>query len=176
MTLSFGANTISNQSWTVGTAVSLILPTATGGTGTIVYSLSPTTPAGVTFTAGTRVLAGTPTAVFPSATFTYTATDTDNNEVELTFTIVVAAAMMPTTAVDEIHIVDNTGNEVGVVATDTADGQDAVALRIYDLPPEITTPHAAVLDGDGNLHIGDTSGDEVAVIATDTARWSRSCS
>ena len=44
-----------------------------------------------------------------------------------------------------------------------------MGLRTYDLPTVITTPHAALLDGDGNLHIADTSGDEVAVIATDTA-------
>ena len=86
-------STISNQSWTVGTAVSLTLPTATGGTGTITYSLSPTTPAGVTFTASTRSLAGTPTAVFTSATFTYTAEDADGTTLDQTFTIVVAAAV-----------------------------------------------------------------------------------
>ena len=79
------------------------------------------------------------------------------------------AASTTTTTGGEIHIADNTGNEIGVIAPDTADGQDAVALRVYDLPTEITTPHAALLDGDGNLHIADTSGDEVAVIATDTA-------
>ena len=79
------------------------------------------------------------------------------------------AASTTTTTGGEIHIADNTGNEIGVIAPDTADGQDAVALRVYDLPTVITTPHAALLDGDGNLHIADTSGDEVAVIATDTA-------
>ena len=79
------------------------------------------------------------------------------------------AASTTTTTGGEIHIADNTGNEIGVIAPDTADGQDAVALRVYDLPTVITTPHAALVDGDGNLHIADTSGDEVAVIATDTA-------
>ena len=90
--LSFGS-TIAAQAWTVGTAVSLTLPTATGGTGTITYSLSPTLPAGVTFTASTRSLAGTPTAVFTSATFTYTAEDADGTTLDQTFTIVVAAAV-----------------------------------------------------------------------------------
>ena len=90
--LSFGSEAIDDQAWAVGTAESVTLPEATGGEGTITYSLSTTLPDGVTFTAGTRVLAGTPTAVFTSATFTYTATDEDSNTVELTFTIVVAAA------------------------------------------------------------------------------------
>ena len=70
---------------------------------------------------------------------------------------------------DEIHIADNTGNEIGVIAPDTADGQRAVAIRVYDLPTTITNPHAMAVDGDGNLHVGDTTGDDVAVIAPDTA-------
>ena len=90
--LGFGGQTIANQAWVVGTAVNLTLPQATGGTGTITYSLSPTTPAGVTFTASTRVLAGNPTGRFTSATFTYTATDADGNTDDLTFTIVVTAS------------------------------------------------------------------------------------
>ena len=89
--LSFGAGVIANQAWVVGTAESLTLPEATGGTGTITYSLSPTLPAGVTFTSASRVLAGTPTGRFTSATFTYTATDGNSDTVELTFTIVVTA-------------------------------------------------------------------------------------
>ena len=90
--LGFGSETIDDQAWSVGTAESLTLPEATGGEGTITYSLSPTTlPDGVTFTASTRVLAGTPTGRFASATFTYTAEDADGTTVDLTFTIVVTA-------------------------------------------------------------------------------------
>ena len=90
-TLSFGSETIDNQAWVVGTAASVTLPEATGGNGTITYSLSPALPSGKTFTASTRVLDGTPTGRFTSATFTYTATDADSNTVTLTFTIVVTA-------------------------------------------------------------------------------------
>ena len=94
--LSFGTETIDDQGWTVGTAItSLTLPEATGGTGDIAYTLSPTTtPAGITFTASTRILSGNPTATAASATFTYTATDEDGTTAELTFTIVVAAAVV----------------------------------------------------------------------------------
>ena len=90
--LSFGSQTIANQSWTVGNSVNITLPQATGGTGTITYTLTPTLPAGTTFTATTRALAGNPTAVFSVATFTYTAEDEDGNTVELTFTLAVAVA------------------------------------------------------------------------------------
>ena len=90
--LSFGSESIDNQSWVVGTAITAFtLPQATGGVGTKTYSLSPTTPDGITFTAATRRVSGTPTGRFSSATFTYTATDADNNTVQLTFTIVVTA-------------------------------------------------------------------------------------
>ena len=85
------ASTIVNQAWTVGTAINVTLPTASGGVGTKTYSLTPTLPAGVTFVAGTRVLSGTPTGRFTSATFTYTAEDADGVTQTQTFTIVVMA-------------------------------------------------------------------------------------
>ena len=85
------ASTVADQSWVVGTAVDETLPTASGGVGDLTYSLSPTTPAGVTFTASTRALAGNPTAVFTSATFTYTVTDAESETLDQTFTIVVSA-------------------------------------------------------------------------------------
>ena len=97
--------TIANYAWVVGTAVNLTLPSATGGVGALTYSLSPTTPAGVTFTAGTRVLAGTPTGRFTSATFTYTVTDSESVAVSQTFLIVVTAVAItfnPTSFADQM--------------------------------------------------------------------------
>ena len=85
------ASTIADQSWVVGTAVDETLPTASGGVGDLTYSLSPTTPAGVTFTASTRALSGNPTAVFTLSTFTYTVTDEESETLDQTFTIVVSA-------------------------------------------------------------------------------------
>ena len=105
----FGSETIDNQAWVVGTAVSLTLPEATGGTGTLTYSLSSTLPTGITFTAGTRVLAGTPTGRFTSATFTYTVEDADGTTVDLTFTIVVTAVA--------ISFASNIANQAWVVGT-----------------------------------------------------------
>ena len=84
------ASTIANQSWTVGTPVSLTLPAATGGVGDLTYALSPALPAGVSRT-GFDV-SGNPTAVFSSATFTYTVTDENSVSETQTFTIVVVAA------------------------------------------------------------------------------------
>ena len=68
--LSFGTETIDNQAWVVGDDDAITLPEATGGTGTIVYTLTPTLPTGATFTAATRELAYNPTGRFSSsATF-----------------------------------------------------------------------------------------------------------
>ena len=99
------ASTIADQSWVVGTAVDETLPTASGGVGDLTYSLSPTLPSGVTFTASTRALAGNPTAVFTLSTFTYTVTDTESETLEQTFTIVVSAviAVAPTTSMDATY-------------------------------------------------------------------------
>ncbi len=75
-----------DQSYTVGTAIgALTLPEATGGNGTLTYSLSPSVP-GLGFDPTTRRLTGTPTT--PGAhSMTYTATDADGDSVSLTFTI-----------------------------------------------------------------------------------------
>ena len=107
--LGFGTSVIAVQAWDVGTAVSLTLPQATGGHATKTYSLSPGTPAGITFTPSTRRLTGTPTGRFASATFTYTVTDGDNDTASLTFTIVVTAAFsFDSTIDDQIWTVDET--------------------------------------------------------------------
>ena len=131
ITLSFGSETISNQAWVAGTAVSVTLPVATGGTGDKTYTLSPTTPAGITFTTSTRVLAGNPTATFTSATFTYTAEDEDGNTVDLTFTIVVTAdaIVFASTIADQSWVV---GTAVSVTLPTASGG---VGDLTYSLSP-----------------------------------------
>ena len=94
---SFGAATVGNQSYQAGTAISpLTLPAASGGDGTLSYSLSPGV-AGLSFNAATRVLAGTPTAAGTYA-LTYTVSDADGDLATLSFVVTVATAQM--TAVD----------------------------------------------------------------------------
>ena len=79
-----------NQSYTVGTAIdALTLPEATGGNGTLTYSLSPGVP-GLTFNATTRQLTGTPTTAGTHA-MTYTVMDEDGDTDSLSFTITVSA-------------------------------------------------------------------------------------
>ena len=86
---SFGSKTVSAQSWTRGTAVSLTLPEASGGDGTLRYSLT-TPPGGTTLNRVTRVLSGAPSATQTAETYTWTATDDDGDTASLTFTIAVS--------------------------------------------------------------------------------------
>ena len=82
----FGSATVANQGWTqYETVPTLILPAATGGDGTVTYSLSPSLPSGMAFDATTRTISGRPTAESSSRTYTLTATDADGDTDTLTF-------------------------------------------------------------------------------------------
>ena len=78
------------------------LPAASGGDGTITYTLkgpNPTSgddklPAGLSFSGSTRRLSGTPTAI-GTTTVTYTAADTDGDSASVTFDIAVEAESTP---------------------------------------------------------------------------------
>ena len=95
-TPSFGTETIDDQNYTRNTAIAtLTLPEATGGNGTLTYSLNPAAPAGLAFDAANRTLTGTPTAVQSETAYTYTVTDADGDTASLTFNITIAEAVEP---------------------------------------------------------------------------------
>ena len=80
-----------DQTYTVGTTIpALTLPVASGGDGTLIYSLMPDVP-GLTFNPETRELTGTP-RVEASHTMTYTVTDADGDTDSLSFTVSVQAS------------------------------------------------------------------------------------
>ncbi len=92
----FGSKTIRDMALTVGTSINKTLPDASGGNGTLKYSISPTMlPRGLAFNKRTRTLSGTPTAVQEAVSYTYKVTDTDsgsnlpNDTDTLNFTIAV---------------------------------------------------------------------------------------
>ena len=90
--LRFTPDTITDQTFTVGTPVSLTLPTATGGTPPYTYTLTPILPAGLSFDPianGPGSIGGTPTAALLPTLFTYTVTDAIGASASLTFTITV---------------------------------------------------------------------------------------
>ena len=97
--LRFDPNMIADQTFTIGTSVSLTLPTATGGAPPYTYTLTPSLPAGLSFAPPPppggldnfepASIVGTPTAALPPTPFTYTATDASGASASLTFTITV---------------------------------------------------------------------------------------
>ena len=94
-TVSFGNTTIADQTWTQHTQISpLTLPAATASEGspTIGYTLSPSLPSGLSFDATSRTISGTPTVPVTNAAYTYTATATDYTPATLTFTVTVTGA------------------------------------------------------------------------------------
>ena len=92
---SFGTSRVSDQSWTEGSSVSLTLPAATGGDGTLTYSLSPALPSGVTRT--NFAVSGAPSAVKTRTMHTWTATDENGDKASITFHVTVNAAPPPPT-------------------------------------------------------------------------------
>ena len=87
---------IAPQIYALNTAVTLTLPLATGGNGTITHILTGPNgmnfselPAGLTFDPATRTITGTPTTVTPARIFTWTATDANGDTAPLTFPITV---------------------------------------------------------------------------------------
>ena len=70
------------QTYVVGAPVDVTLPEATGGDAPLTYSLTPALPAGLTFDAATRTIAGTPTTATAAAEYTYTVTDGDATDAD----------------------------------------------------------------------------------------------
>ena len=113
----------------------LTLPQATGGDGTLIYTLSPNLPQGLTFDATQRTITGTPEGGLPQTSFTYTATDEDGDTAELTFTISIDA--VPAFA-DDAAIADQTYTqkmEITALTLPQATGGDG-ALS-YTLSPNL---------------------------------------
>ena len=75
------------QRYRVGTAVSLTLPTATGGNGELQYALAPAPPSGLTFDPVTLRLSGLPAEAVARDDYRLTATDEDGDTATLTFTL-----------------------------------------------------------------------------------------
>ena len=96
-------NAPNNQTYTMGTEITaLTLPAATGGTGTLTYTLTGPSDAalsqavpGLAFTATTRVLSGTPTTA-ATTPLTYTVTDEHGSTASATLTLTVAAQVAVT--------------------------------------------------------------------------------
>ena len=134
-----------DQTYTMDTAITdLGLPMATGGTGTVTYTLAPL-PNGLIFNETTRVLSGTPTAM-ETVTATYTATDDNGSTAMDTFTVTVADEVEVTAPVDQTYTMDTAITDLTL--PEAAGGTTPVTYTLTPLPNGLTfTATTRVLSG-----------------------------
>ena len=147
-TPTFGAATMPDTTYTVNTAVSDTLPVATGGTGTLTYTLTPDLPAGLTYNAAASgnggVIAGTPTTAASATTYTLTATDANNATTALTFTLSVALSSDATLSRLTFYSVEQAASGVGG-QTGGVGGQNDANLRNIQIE-DFTFHHLTIRD------------------------------
>ena len=164
----FGDAMVEAQRYTVGTAVTLPLPAATGGDPPLTYTLTPpglpagltyTPPAAAAVTGGT--LAGTPEAVHPTTTYTLTATDADGDPATLAFTVTVEVDTAPTfgdqtvaaqtytvgTAIPLLTLPAATDGDGRLTYTLTGPAGAAPPAGLRYTPPTVEAPHGGTLSG-----------------------------
>ena len=145
--------TVTDQTYTVGTAIAaLTLPEATGGDGTLSYSLGPMIPDGLTFDAATRTLSGTPTTA-DTYDMTYTVEDGDENTDASdtdtrSFTITVEEARPADTAPSFTGMVTDQTYTAGTAIAaltlpDATGGNGALSYRLGPVIPDGLTFDAA---------------------------------
>ncbi len=134
----FGTQTIATQNYTQYAQITpLTLPEATGGEGTVTYSLAPALVEGLTFKADTRILAGNPLYSQVETLYTYTATDADGDTATLTFNITIASGSPPNHVLTFTFYDD--GETVTIEASGSVDGKAFVKGYELDLSSHFLT-------------------------------------
>ncbi len=164
--LSFGSATVDSRLYDTGTAITpIVLPEAAGGTGAVSYTLAPATlPRGLTWTASTRTIAGTPSQVTAAATYTWTATDAGGVAVALTFSLQVWAPAGP--AINGVDVLVETVN--GVTKSNYQSGETIKLLLQYPEKVAVTGTPQLALDVGGRTR---TAGYDAAETAELRQEW-----
>ena len=177
---SFKGSTVTAQRYRTGTAINITLPQATGGVGTLTYSLTPALPSGLTFDATTRELSGTPGEIMDATEYTLTATDTDGDATTLTFPLVVATDRLPSFS-DSTRVAaqrHEQGTTIAPLTLPTATGGDEALTYALtpDLPSGLTfdaktrvlsgTPQEALDATEYTLTATDADGDATTLTFT----------
>ena len=137
--LAFAAGaTVADQTYTAGTAIdALMLPEASGGTGTLTYSLLGL-PAGLSFDAATRLLSGTPTATNGAVAVTYIVVDEGGKAAVLIFSITVNTGMSTSFGFAGAVVADQrytAGTAIAPLVLPAASGgTGALTYRLVGLP------------------------------------------
>ena len=129
-------NAPTEQTYTMGRPIpALTLPPATGGTGTLTYTLTGPSDAalsqavpGLTFNTTSRVLSGTPTTTATTA-LTYTVTDERGSTSSATFDITVAAQVAVTVPNDQTYTMGQTITDLTLPAATGGTGTLTYTLR-----------------------------------------------
>ncbi len=164
---------VDDQTYTAGAQITdLTLPEATGGNGDITYTLAPL-PSGLVFTAGTRTLSGTASAVAAATTttLTYTAADEDgtigaSDEDALTFTVTINPAPPAVVTLrlqpDALTVDEAAAAVAGSIYTVRLSSQPASDVTVT--PSIAATDHDLTLTFDGAALLG-------AALTFVTAEW-----
>ena len=166
---------IADKLYLPGETITQTLPVVTAGTGniTIIYSLEPALPAGLTLDAAARppALLGTlSTAVFPTTTYTYTAKDGDDNNDPsdtdmLEFTIRVEEDTAPAFAADAVipsPQIFTQGTAITPLTLPTATGGNGALSYALVLPP--TLPAGLTFDAATRVLSGTSTDTKTATI------------
>ncbi len=139
VTASLALNGAPDQFYTVGTAINLVLPPATGASGELTYTLTgqgDALPAGLTFDAANRALFGTPTEATSATELTYKVSDAGSDPAKVftrLFNVTVAAAPLALTKPpDQFHTKDTT--IVDLVLPAATIGTTPYTYTLNDLP------------------------------------------
>ena len=167
------------QNYRQGTEIApLTLPAATGGNGTLTYSLTDL-PEGLTFDAETLVVSGTPTEAIEKTVYTLTAIDEDEDSTEMNFFLTVLANLAPSfddASVDAQAYMRK--QEIEAVTLPEATGGDGTLTYALapDLPEGLTfdaetrmlsgTPLEAIDETAYTLMATDADGDEATLMFT----------
>ena len=120
-TPSFLAAALHARRYTVGQTVGTTLPAATGGDGTLSYTIGPALPRGLSLSGTT--ISGSPTETRTETTYTLTASDADGDSATLTFPLAVASATAPKVTAVSITSRPSRGG-------DTYAAGDAIVVRV----------------------------------------------
>jgi len=107
--------------------------TATGGTGTLTYSVTPTLPTGLSMSTSTGSITGTATVVSSATTYTVTVTDANGAAATKTFSMTVNAAVTATQAVATTQF---TQNKAATSVTPTT-GSNGTGTLSYSVSPTL---------------------------------------
>ena len=132
-----------DQVWTQGKPIARFnLPTASGGSGTIRYTLSPALPGGVIRDTASHRISGTPAVALSATAYTWTAADENGNSTSATFRVTVKSWPGPVFAspVGEKTWVQNSAITAFTLPTATG-GRGSIT---YGLSPDL--PNGVVRD------------------------------